>query len=147
MPKHILFLFTDQQRRDTIHELGNADIQTPSFDALARESTVFDCAMTPSPVCVPARMSMLSGQYPARTGCTNNNKNLAYTGKGVYDTLTKAGYQSCCVGKMHHVTDYYGSIGFSKRYTQEELSAPEDDYTQFIMKIYPYVSDYKGVRT
>ena len=147
MPKHILFLFTDQQRRDTIHELGNADIQTPSFDALARESTVFDCAVTPSPVCVPARMSMLSGQYPARTGCTNNNKNLAYTGKGVYDALTKAGYQSCCVGKMHHVTDYYGSIGFSKRYTQEELSAPQDDYTQFIMKNYPYVFDYNGVRT
>ncbi len=146
MPKNILILFTDQQRRDTIHALGNDAIQTPALDSLANCADVYDRAYTPSPVCVPARMSMLSGQYPARTGCTNNNLNLAYDGKGLYATLTEAGYQSCCVGKMHHVTDYYGSIGFAERHTQEELSHPDDDYTKFILENYPEVFDYNGVR-
>lgn len=146
MPKNILILFTDQQRRDTIHALGNEAIQTPALDSIANCADVYDRAYTPSPVCVPARMSMLSGQYPARTGCTNNNHNLAYQGKGIYAALTEAGYQSCCVGKMHHVTDPYGLMGFAERHTQEELSVAEDDYTQYIMENYPDVFDYNGIR-
>lgn len=147
MPKNILILFTDQQRRDTIHALGNDAIQTPALDSIAACADVYDRAYTPSPVCVPARMSMLSGQYPARTGCTNNNHNLAYRGRGFYATLTDAGYQSCCVGKMHHVTDPYGPMGFAERHTQEELSRPDDDYTRFILENYPDVFDYNGMRS
>lgn len=147
MPKHILFIFTDQQRRDTIHALGNEFIQTPAFDELANTSTVFDTAITPAPVCVPARLSMLAGQYPARTGCNNNNKGMVYDGEGFYDTVTKSGFRSCCVGKMHNSRDPYGSMGFEKRYTQEELSNPEDDYTKFIVENFPWVFDYNGMRS
>ena len=39
---NFLFLFTDQQRFDTIHALGNDQIQTPNLDALAASSVVFD---------------------------------------------------------------------------------------------------------
>lgn len=145
--KHILMLFTDQQRRDTIGALGNPYIQTPHLDELARESVVFDNCITPSPVCVPARLSMFSGQYPARTGCNNNNADSVYTGEGFYSVLTRGGYQSCCVGKMHHLTDPYGPMGFEKRWTQEELSDPRDDYTKFIVKSYPWVFDYHGMRS
>ena len=145
--KHIVMLFTDQQRRDTIGVLGNPGIQTPSLDALAQESVVFDNCITPSPVCVPARLSMFSGQYPARTGCNNNNADSVYTGEGFYSMLTGGGYQSCCVGKMHHLMDPYGPMGFEKRWTQEELSDPQDDYTKFILKNYPWVFDYHGMRS
>ena len=71
--KHILILFTDQQRKDTIGAFGNEYIQTPNLDRLAEESVIFDNCITPSPVCVPARLCMFSGQYPNRTGCNNNN--------------------------------------------------------------------------
>ena len=120
--KHILVLFTDQQRYDTIGALGNDRIQTPNLDALVRDSVAFEHCTTPSPVCVPARLSMLSGQYPARTGCNNNNAENNYDGEGFYARLTESGYQSCCVGKMHHLPDPYGPLGFEKRWTQEELS-------------------------
>ena len=145
--KHVLVIFTDQQRHDAIGALGNDQIQTPNLDALVRDSVTFNHATTPSPVCVPARLSMLSGQYPARTGCNNNNAENNYDGEGFYARLTESGYQSCCVGKMHHLMDPYGSLGFEKRWTQEELSAPEDDYTKFIMENYPWIIDYNGMRS
>ncbi|MBR4033886.1 MAG: sulfatase-like hydrolase/transferase, partial [Clostridia bacterium] len=147
MPKHILFIFTDQQRRDTIRALGNENIQTPSLDAIANTSTVYENAITPSPVCVPARLSMYAGQYPARTGCNNNYKDLAYKGDGFYSELTRAGWQTCAVGKMHHSSDPYSLMGFTKRYTQEEMSHPDDDYTKYIKENYPYVFDYNGQRS
>ena len=52
---NILLLFTDMQRFDTIHALGNYIIKTPNLDRLVREGTTFTSAYSPSPVCVPAR--------------------------------------------------------------------------------------------
>lgn len=145
---HILFLFTDQQRHDTIHALGNSRICTPALDEIAQNAVVFDHCYTPAPVCVPARLAMFAGQYPGRTGCCNNNRNYCYTGDGFYAEFTKSGYQSCCIGKMHHCKDPYGPMGFAQRYTQEELSQPEDDYTQFIMNSpFRHVFDYNGMRS
>ena len=119
--KHVLMLFCDQQRFDTIHALGNEDIVTPALDKLANEAVVFDRAYTPSPVCVPARMSMFAGQYCNRTGNNTNNKTAEYKGEGFYSEFTKAGYNTCCIGKMHHNVDLYGSMGFRKRLTHEEF--------------------------
>lgn len=97
--KHILILFTDQQRWDTISAFGNSCIQTPNLDALAGDSVIFENCITPSPVCVPARLSMFAGQYPARTGCNNNNRSEVYSGKGFYSLLTGKGYQKLLCGK------------------------------------------------
>ena len=52
---NILILFTDMQRADTVHALGNATIKTPHLDRLASEGTAFTNCFSPSPVCVPAR--------------------------------------------------------------------------------------------
>ena len=148
MPKHILLIISDQCRADAIGAYGNPDAQTPALDTLASESVVFDRAVTPSPVCVPARLCMLSGQYANRTGNSNNNPALMYEGEGVYSMLTQGGFDSCCIGKMHHVWDRFGSLGFDRRVTQEELANPEDDYTQFIANSpYRNVFDYNGQRS
>ena len=49
---NILILFTDMQRADTIHALGNEIISTPHLDRLAREGVSFTSCYSPSPVCV-----------------------------------------------------------------------------------------------
>lgn len=145
---NILFLFCDQLRYDALGANGNSYVRTPHIDELAAESVVFDRAITPAPVCVPARLSMLAGQYPARTGNNNNNKNFAYHGEGFYAELTRAGMRSCNVGKMHNARDMYGSLGFEVRHTQEEMSNPQDEYTQFLMNSpYRNVFDYNGTRS
>lgn len=146
---NILILFTDQQRRDTIHALGNDRIITPALDSLANESVVFDSCITPAPVCVPARFSLYSGLYPAHSGCSNNNASSEYCGNGFYSEFTKSGYQTCCVGKMHFPSPLYSPMGFQKRLTQEEMQDPEeDDYTKFILNSpFKDVFDYNGMRS
>ena len=90
---------------------------------------------------------MLSGQYPARTGCNNNNTDRAYNGAGFYGRITAQGYQSCCVGKMHNLWDVYGPMGFESRHSQEEIAAEGDEYMRDIREKYPWVFDYHGMRS
>ena len=145
---NVLMIFTDQQRADTIHALGNDKIVTPALDSIANEAVVFDRCYTPSPVCVPARLCMKAGQYCARTGNNNNNPNIAYDGEGFYKRFTDAGYNTCAIGKMHNSPVLYDGMGFRKRISQEELSHPDDDYTNFICNSpYKYVFDYMGQRS
>jgi Arylsulfatase A and related enzymes len=63
---HVVFLFTDDQRADTIGALGNSACQTPHLDALARRGMVFRnayCLGGNSPaVCLPSRNMLLSGR-------------------------------------------------------------------------------------
>jgi arylsulfatase A-like enzyme len=62
---NVLFLFTDDQRPDTIAALGNEHIQTPNLDRLAKSGTVFRNAYcmgsTRGAVCLPSRTMMHSG--------------------------------------------------------------------------------------
>lgn len=70
---NILFLFTDDQRFDTIRALGNADIETPNIDRLVREGTAFTNAYimggTSPAVCSPSRAMLFSGRTIWNTPC------------------------------------------------------------------------------
>jgi len=63
---NILFLFTDDQRADTIHALGNATIRTPNLDRLVASGFTFRnayCMGSDVPaVCLPSRTMLLSGR-------------------------------------------------------------------------------------
>ena len=52
---NLLFIFTDQQRPDTMRCYGNEMIQTPYLNALAESSFVFDHASVSQPVCSTSR--------------------------------------------------------------------------------------------
>ena len=103
-PKHILIIMSDQCRADALGPYGNTRAQTPALDAIADGASIFNRAVTPSPVCVPARLSLLAGQYVNRTGNSNNNPKICYEGEGFYSMLTKAGFEYEMVG-WHHRLD------------------------------------------
>lgn len=135
MPQpNILFIFTDQQRADTIHAAGNPIIITPSLDRLAREGVHFAGAYTPSPVCVPARCSLIYGQYPHKTGCFDNGDPFPDNRPSFMQALTDAGYRTHGIGKMHFTPDLQALRGFQTREYQEELRShvDEDDYLKFL---------------
>ena len=129
---NILHILTDQQRFDTIHALGNAHIRTPALDRLVREGTTFTNAFTPSPVCVPARCSMIYGQYPLRTACTENWDMPADGRQSLMDVLTAAGYRTHGVGKCHFMPDMEAGRGFESRESQEGwvTDPARDDYVR-----------------
>ena len=72
---NILLIYTDQQRYDTIHSLGNPIIHTPNIDRLASEGVAFTHATTPCPVCMPARWSLHTGQWTTTHRCYSNHHN------------------------------------------------------------------------
>jgi arylsulfatase A-like enzyme len=63
---NVLFLFTDDQRFDTIHALGNDRIKTPNIDRLVKDGVSFTNAYimggTCMAVCTPSRASLFSGR-------------------------------------------------------------------------------------
>ena len=65
MSKHpnIVLIITDQQRLDTLSCMGNSVCRTPNIDRLAAEGICFDRALSPSPICGPARTSIFTGLY------------------------------------------------------------------------------------
>ena len=46
--------------------------RTPWMDTLAQNGTAMSQAITSCPLCAPARMSMLTGQYASRIGVMDN---------------------------------------------------------------------------
>lgn len=63
---NIVFLFTDDQRFDTIAALGNRQIHTPHMDWLVQRGTAFTHACIPGgtvgAVCMPSRAMLHTGR-------------------------------------------------------------------------------------
>jgi len=131
---NVLFIFTDQQRADAVGADGNPVVRTPNLDRLAREGTLFRSAYTASPVCVPARCSLILGQYPHNTGCSENPHPMPTDRPTLMQLLTEAGYRTHGIGKMHFHPDTDGLRGFRSRESQAEMrgSVEHDDYLKFL---------------
>lgn len=102
---NVLLIMTDQQRWDSLGCYGNDVIETPNLDWLASMGTVFEKAYTPSPSCVPARASLLTGMDPWNTGILGMGKGQGPMGVGFSHTLSgelaKKEYHTQGIGKMH----------------------------------------------
>src|SRR5919198_251270 len=70
---NIVLITTDQQRGDCTGIDGHPLLQTPHLDQLANEGVYFARAYSPCPVCVPARMCVMTGQSPYRVGYFSNS--------------------------------------------------------------------------
>ena len=64
---NIVFIFADDQCFETIHQLGNTEIQTPNLDELARRGTTFSHAFNmgswSGAVCVASRTMLNTGRF------------------------------------------------------------------------------------
>ena len=130
---NVVILFADQLRADAVGALGgNPIVETPALDALAAQGLIFDSAYTPTPVCVPARSSLITGLEPQAGGCFENADDTA-TASTFMDRLGAAGYQCHGVGKMHFTPDGQALRGFDTRDVGEEFGTVEtDDYLAFL---------------
>ncbi len=102
MPADIL-LFLSDQHAAVYGPGGRMAVDTPNLDDLCRRGTRFDAAYTPCPLCVPARMAMLSGLAPHRTGIYTNNDTLPQTVPTFLHAAAAAGYETVLCGRMHFI--------------------------------------------
>lgn len=106
MRPDILVVMTDQQRWDSLGYAGNRFVRTPNLDALAARSLRFRNAVTPFPLCSPARAGLWTGLHAHRHGVLENVYQepdaLGARGCGtVPAALQAAGYRTGYVGKWH----------------------------------------------
>src|SRR5688572_20049485 len=69
-PNFVFFLVDDLGQRD-LGCYGSTFYETPHADRLANEGARFTDAYAACPVCSPTRASIMSGQWPQRTGITD----------------------------------------------------------------------------
>lgn len=134
----LVFILCDQLRADFLSLYGCHAIPTPHIDRLASEGIIFDNAISPYPLCVPARAAMLSGFNPIQSGVISNyhwlRPDRAELGLRTWpDLLRDQGYRTIAVGKMHFYP-FEASEGFDERIIAEDKRWPliGDDYTEFL---------------
>ena len=103
MRANILWLMTDEQRCDSLGCYGGRWAHTPNIDALAKQGAVFERAITPAPVCLPARTSVLTAQYPSQTGIWHNHVDRHLSIPNLMVAFQEAGYRTASFGKQHYV--------------------------------------------
>lgn len=106
--KNIVYFFCDELRQDALGCYGNpaGPMHTPNIDSIARRGCVFENCFCNSPVCVPSRMSMMTGLYPEDTGVYDNEASAPAFSlpKPVItfpEVLSQAGYRTANFGKTH----------------------------------------------
>lgn len=112
-PDILIFLSNQHDGRIQAH-MGDSTVRTPHLDRLAREGVTFTQAYTPCPLCVPARMSLLTGQLPSHTGVFTNSGSIHPEMPTFLHALELAGYETVLCGRMHFEGEDQRH-GFSRR--------------------------------
>ncbi|HHW08660.1 MAG TPA: sulfatase-like hydrolase/transferase [Firmicutes bacterium] len=111
---NIIFFFTDDQRFDTIHALGNSQIHTPNLDKLVEKGTAFTNAYimggSSGAVCMPSRAMLMTGRtlyHIEGEGQTISENHLL-----LGEHFKQQGYRTFGIGKWHN-----GRSSFARSFT------------------------------
>ncbi|MBI9017312.1 MAG: sulfatase [Phycisphaerae bacterium] len=99
---NIVFLYTDDQRYDTLGCMGNKHIKTPNLDKLGNDGVIFDNHYNNTAICMASRAIVMSGMHEYKNGCNFMHGPLD---RKYFDTsypvlLREAGYYTGFAGKF-----------------------------------------------
>ena len=100
---NILFVMADQLAARFLAFHGHPLVRTPNLSRLASEGVVFENCYSASPLCAPARATVMNGLLPSRTGIYDNAAEFPSAIPTWAHYLRMAGYKTCLSGKMHFV--------------------------------------------
>ena len=83
MARKILLITTDQQRFDALGCNGGTIARTPNIDALAAQGLNYVQARNQNVACMPARATILTGQYTGMHGVVSNGIALPAEATGI----------------------------------------------------------------
>lgn len=99
---NIVFILNDHQAFYG-HEMPGRKVKPkrPCFEAFAEEGVEFDNTYCVTPMCGPARRSLLTGLYPHTHGQVHNENDPEYKHDVYLDKISEAGYNNYYFGKWH----------------------------------------------
>jgi arylsulfatase A-like enzyme len=101
---NIVFLMADDQCTYSLGCYGNADVETPNLDRLARVGMVFDNHYDTTAICMGSRANVLTGMFEYKTGCNFD-----------HGPLLRSHWASCypiLLRKSGYLTAFAGKFGF-----------------------------------
>ncbi len=142
---NLLFIWTDQQRADTMAIYGNKKIEVPNLNKLASQSIVLENPYVTQPVCTPSRSSVMTGLYPHTNGCLDNNVPLPANIPCTPEIINDPDYRTAYYGKWHLGDELFAQHGFEEWISIEDIynqhfSEGRDknrvsDYTEFLKSV------------
>ena len=100
---NILLVMADQLAPHFTSTYGHPVVSTPHLDALAERGARFDAFYSHSPLCAPARFTMMAGRSVASIGAWDNAAEFPASVPTFAHHLQSAGYKTVLTGKMHFV--------------------------------------------
>ncbi len=137
---NIVFILSDDQGAWALGCAGNEDIHTPVLDQLAADGTRLENFFCVSPVCSPARASLMTGQIPSRHGVHDYLTGIEVgadapdylAGQQMFtDVLAGNGYRLGLSGKWHMGANDAPRQGFVHWYGLEGGGSPYTGATMY----------------
>ncbi|MGE0101284.1 MAG: sulfatase [Blastocatellales bacterium] len=101
-PRNVIFVLADDHRYDAMSFLqGQAFLETPQMDAMARNGVYLKNAFVTTALCSPSRASILTGLYAHQHKVVDNNNPVSPDLVFFPQYLKRAGYQTAFIGKWH----------------------------------------------
>ncbi|MFP4443692.1 MAG: sulfatase-like hydrolase/transferase [Spirochaetia bacterium] len=98
---NLLLICSDQHRASAVGPEGEIPVSTPVLDSLCEDGAVFENAYTNAPLCVPSRMSFLTGLLPSACEVLDNTDVLDSRRTTFAHLLSGGGYRTVLAGRMH----------------------------------------------
>jgi arylsulfatase A-like enzyme len=136
---NILLIYVDQQRWDALGANGNREIHTPNLDKLAANGINFNHYFVQNPICMPSRISFLSGRYPSALGITHMGVPVPESTVTLPKVLKNFGYVTGNIGKLHFLPhanrdhrEVHPAYGFDHLEISDEPGCYEDAYRAWV---------------
>lgn len=134
---NIVFITTDYTRGIDLPNMGSPFLKAPSIEKLSNEGAVFSRHSCVTPVCMPARASIVTSMYAHDHGLWDNQGISIKKPEWPFliRDLKKAGYTTAGIGKMHFhpfKADYDFDIRISLEGKDRDYR--DDDYEAYLVE-------------
>ncbi len=119
---NIIWLVAEDQSPDWFPMYGDSTISLPHLESLTRDGILFTNAVSPVPVCAPARSAIITGMYPTTLGTHNMRTYNAYANGENQPSIGIPSYSPMVPEGVKMFTEYLRKKGY---YTS---NGPKEDY-------------------
>ncbi len=141
---NILLIMPDQMRGDCLSLAHHPVLLTPNIDEIGGQGAFFTHAYTTCASCIPARRSLLTGQYPATNGMVGYQESVPIERPTLTEHLRDAGYATAIAGRYMHQSPYKEPYGFETRLLGSTYKL-DDAYAQMLDAAVPELGGIRGL--